>query len=751
MRIRIGLVCVIIAVAGLLVPRAAGSRETAAARSTQGMDQARQVLVFDGSPVHNVGELHMHMSNWGMFGSMPNTGMPFAFAPSAEWPAGSGVEHLFSGGIWVGALKSGVPQVTTSTFESEFRPTQDPIDIVYRSAEGAPQGDRFPFPGADDDGDGSYDEDWLDGHDNDGDALIDEDFAAVSTQMFSRWYTDNNPLSKEQYPAHDPLDIMVREESYQWADDEFDDFVGIEYVITNIGDDVLENVYIALFADPDIGKRATSQNWLDDAAGFSDQLLCTPLGAAGFQTAYAYDYDGDGGQAPSYIGIMILDHLVDPTGEYAPSEVGVASFHHFRGEQSYEEGGDPTNDFERYELMSSGSIDRDGDSPGDYRMLISVGPFKELAPGQELVIRAAVVAGQGLAGLLQNAARAQLAFNGKWFDIDEELLTGIAGRETPVTGPATGIVIDRCDPNHDDPINVPRGVTVWTNDDCEDELFRAEACKYGAQDSLIYKTGVAGKETNVNWTISDEMPAVTRTAYMDIKPGSYPNPFNLHLFEFMLGDNPKKGGVLPIAVLGQETFDVHDIDVSTLRLEGAAPLPHGQDYEDVASVSGNTGCPFTSDETDGFPDLMLKFRNIEVAAGIVQNGLILEDGMQLTLTGNMMDGTPFAAHDCVKLVGEGQGPPDDQERGKKGPTLRQPSPNPFNPVARISYYLPEEGHVRIAVFDVAGKLVELLYEGYQTAGEQSVEWDGSRQASGLYFYRLEANGQVDVKRAVLIK
>ena len=73
------------------------------------------VLVTDGSPVHNVGELRLHMSNWGMFGSWPTTGLPFSFAPSGEWPAGSGIEHVFTGGLWVGALKSGVPAVSTAS------------------------------------------------------------------------------------------------------------------------------------------------------------------------------------------------------------------------------------------------------------------------------------------------------------------------------------------------------------------------------------------------------------------------------------------------------------------------------------------------------------------------------------------------------------------------------------------------------------------------------------------------------------
>ena len=170
-----------------------GARDVVRSGRAKQLPDIQNVLVIDGSTVHNVGELRMHVGNWGLFGSMPGGSLPFSFAPSAEWPAGSGVEYLFSAGLWVGALEGGIPAVSTAQYQMEFRPTHDPIDIMYRSSEGAPGGKRFPNPMADDDGDGAVDEDWLNGRDDDGDGLIDEDFAAISDQMFSCWYTDDQP------------------------------------------------------------------------------------------------------------------------------------------------------------------------------------------------------------------------------------------------------------------------------------------------------------------------------------------------------------------------------------------------------------------------------------------------------------------------------------------------------------------------------------------------------------------------------
>ena len=175
--------------------------------------EPNRILVLDGTNVHDVGQIHMHVGNWGSFGSWPGSGQPFADAPSAEWPPDSGVEHLFAAGLWIGAVKGGVPAVSTAVFESEFRPTDDPIDIIYQTAVGAPGGSRLPSLTADDDGDGIADEDPLDGRDNDGDVLVDEDFAAISTQMFSCWYTDDQPATRQIYPQHNPLGVLVRQET----------------------------------------------------------------------------------------------------------------------------------------------------------------------------------------------------------------------------------------------------------------------------------------------------------------------------------------------------------------------------------------------------------------------------------------------------------------------------------------------------------------------------------------------------------
>lgn len=150
----------------------------------------------------------------------------------------------------------------------------------------------------------------------------------------------------------------------------------------------------------------------------------------------------------------------------------------------------------------------------------------------------------------------------------------------------------------------------------------------------------------LNWL--DQIRVITEPAEVsvpvDIKPTSCPNPLNV---------NSK--GVLPVAILGTDTFDVTDVDPATVRLEGVAPLRWS--LEDVATpfdgeiTEGCCEC-CTIAGPDGFMDLTLKFDTQEIVAALSK----VEDGdcLRLTLTGELYDGTDIMGIDVIKVIKKGE-------------------------------------------------------------------------------------------------
>ncbi len=83
--------------------------------------------------------------------------------------------------------------------------------------------------------------------------------------------------------------------------------------------------------------------------------------------------------------------------------------------------------------------------------------------------------------------------------------------------------------------------------------------------------------------------------------------------------------------------------------------------------------------------------------------------------------------------------------------LSQNYPNPFNPTTTIQYQVPEGSNVKIIVYDVLGKQVAVLVNGYQDAGTYTTNFDGTNLASGIYLYRMEAGNFVKVNKMLLLK
>jgi hypothetical protein len=89
-------------------------------------------------------------------------------------------------------------------------------------------------------------------------------------------------------------------------------------------------------------------------------------------------------------------------------------------------------------------------------------------------------------------------------------------------------------------------------------------------------------------------------------------------------------------------------------------------------------------------------------------------------------------------------------------TLYPNSPNPFNPSTTIAFDLAQAAHAQLKIYNLKGQLITRLLKADLAAGRHRLVWDGRDAnnrpvASGVYLYRLEAEGYVETRKMLLMK
>jgi subtilisin family serine protease len=125
-----------------------------------------------------------------------------------------------------------------------------------------------------------------------------------------------------------------------------------------------------------------------------------------------------------------------------------------------------------------------------------------------------------------------------------------------------------------------------------------------------------------------------------------------------------------------------------------------------------------------------------------------------SLEGWVATGGIVNAYMAVSAVIQTGVPPRNIPPGRA--VLHQNVPNPFNPVTEITFSLTTPSHVTLAVYDVAGRLVEVLATGQMPEGGHKVTWegrgiDGLPMASGVYFYQLCTGEFEETRKMVLLR
>jgi hypothetical protein len=133
------------------------------------------------------------------------------------------------------------------------------------------------------------------------------------------------------------------------------------------------------------------------------------------------------------------------------------------------------------------------------------------------------------------------------------------------------------------------------------------------------------------------------------------------------------------------------------------------------------------------------FRTVADGLGLVQyNGEL----MHYKLTGAVINGVQYGEIVDIEK-------PDEQLPNEF--RLFQNYPNPFNPSTVISYSLPHSDFIKVSVYDILGRELEILDEGYKNAGLHRSTFNRSKYPSGVYIYSITSSNSILSKKMLLLK
>lgn len=359
--------------------------------------------------------VRLNVTNVGTFGNAFRGYRDGSGNPSGEYPVGSGVEHLFESGIWIGASINGQQFVSTSAFDAPRGYSTGGSGFEFTAEQGANITERS--------------------------SLFDSPFftsEAVSHQDFICDFTESNiivPGTQIQINNHtNPMFVDVHMEAYNWNFTFSDFFVILNMTIVNNGSFTMDSLYFGLWANTVV------RNINVTPAGAGGSAFYSQGGNSYDDTlylAYCWDRTGDVGFTDSYIGQKFLG--AEYKGQFKYPGIDSNFRVHYNAWQFNNSNATyffPRDDNERWDKLVNGLNFRPNWDPdiqddlavsGNRSDLISVGPFYNVEPGDSININYAFVMGRKAddgnlennnspeqrAILYQNADWAQVAYYGE--------------------------------------------------------------------------------------------------------------------------------------------------------------------------------------------------------------------------------------------------------------------------------------------------------------------------------------------------
>jgi hypothetical protein len=117
----------------------------------------------------------------------------------------------------------------------------------------------------------------------------------------------------------------------------------------------------------------------------------------------------------------------------------------------------------------------------------------------------------------------------------------------------------------------------------------------------------------------------------------------------------------------------------------------------------------------------------------------------------IVDGQSNSSAISTVMIKDGDGKSDEPVNQPESFVLHQNFPNPFNPSTSIKFDLSGSTNVKLIVYDMLGKIVDVLADSYMEKGSYSINYTNKNLSSGIYFYEFQAGNYRDIKKMTLIK
>lgn len=444
----------------------------------------------------STGNIGVSFSNTGVIGNAFNANFQKGM-PSLEYPLGSGIEHIFEGGLWIGARIGSETRVSTAA--------------AGEDANGYSAGD-----------DGyEFTADISRAQITERSSLPDSRFAsplAISHQDFVTWYTDKNlKIPGVDIPITNhtkPLGLEVRQESYAWSFAFTDFFVIVSYSITNTSTDTLKDVHTGIWSDFVVRNvKVTAPRGSSFFSAHGNGVIDS------LEAQYAFDANGDIGFTDSYVALTYLgsvyrNQLVNRVTD--PSHKVNYQFWGFRGADPASLA--PANDGERFTRMSTtlteAEIQGKYTKPGNRSGLISTGGIPVIVPGETWQVIFGIVTARktGKDPAIQDtpAQKADLVTNIGWarstFQGEDTNNNGIldAGEDANGNGKIDRYIVPT--PPNSPRIRVVPGdrmVTVYWDDRAEKSVDPISN-RQDFEGYKIYKTDL-GDELDLTQSMNDQL------------------------------------------------------------------------------------------------------------------------------------------------------------------------------------------------------------------------------------------------------